>query len=86
MIIHAKDSPALRRQLIDANGKRWTGSDLILWCNLDTGEACRYQQNALGELLLDPVTKFPKRELIRIPSPVSCLPMGEVCCEREENR
>lgn len=75
MIIHAKDSPALRRQLIDATGRRWGQSELIQWCNLDTGEACRFAQNSMGELLLDPVTGFVKRELIRIPAPVSCLPL-----------
>lgn len=72
MILHAKDSPALRRQVIDANGQR--RPELIEWVNLDTGEACRFRTNALGEILLG--TNYgPIREIIQIPAPVSVLPM-----------
>lgn len=77
MIIHAKDSPALRRQLIDATGKRWGQRELIQWCNLDTGEACRFRTNAMGELLLDSNYRA-EREIIQIPAPLSVLPMEEV--------
>jgi hypothetical protein len=78
MIVHVEDSD-LKRCIIDANGSRVGG--LIIWVNLDTGEACRFKQDESGRVVFKQNQKDQSweavQEKVHIPAPVSCLPVAQ---------